>query len=442
MCFLINENLKKILIISYYWPPGGGAGVQRILKFVKYLPSNGFKPYVVTVDAEKASYPVIDNSLNAEVPAEAEIYRTDTFEPFGLYSKVVGKKSIPTGFSNESEPGLLQKMSRFIRGNFFIPDARRGWINFAFNEACRLIEKEKIDTVITTSPPHSAQLAGLKLKKKYGINWIADLRDPWTDIYYYKEFKHLPFAERLDKKYERLVLENADRIITVSSDLKRMFRKKSEKIDENKIIIIPNGYDEEDFNNLKKSDDAQSEFIISYTGTLAESYNPIIFFDALKKVIIENPEINIKLRFIGSPADSLMNIIREMSMSNNLEVIPTVSHEKSVEYLNESTILLLVIPDVKNDRGILTGKLFEYLASGKTILCIGPEDGEAASVIKECSSGKTFGRNNENGLFEYMKGLIMTWKENGNLNIQSDIYKKYSRRSQTAELSRVINEIR
>ena len=137
-----------------------------------------------------------------------------------------------------------------------------------------------------------------------------------------------------------------------------------------------------------------------------------------------------------------MNIIREMSMSNNLEVIPTVSHEKSVEYLNESTILLLVIPDVKNDRGILTGKLFEYLASGKTILCIGPEDGEAASVIKECSSGKTFGRNNENGLFEYMKGLIMTWKENGNLNIQSDIYKKYSRRSQTAELSRVINEIR
>lgn len=434
--------MKKILIISYYWPPGGGAGVQRILKFVKYLPSNGFKPYVVTVDAEKASYPVIDNSLNAEVPAEAEIYRTDTFEPFGLYSKVVGKKSIPTGFSNESEPGLLQKMSRFIRGNFFIPDARRGWINFAFNEACRLIEKEKIDTVITTSPPHSAQLAGLKLKKKYGINWIADLRDPWTDIYYYKEFKHLPFAERLDKKYERLVLENADRIITVSSDLKRMFRKKSEKIDENKIVIIPNGYDEEDFNSIKKSDDPQSEFIISYTGTLAESYNPIIFFDALKKVIIENPEINIKLRFIGSPADSLMNIIREMSMSNNLEVIPAVSHEKSVEYLNESTILLLVIPDVKNDRGILTGKLFEYLASGKTILCIGPEDGEAASVIKECSSGKTFGRNNENGLYEYMKGLIMTWKENGNLNIQSDIYKKYSRRSQTAELSRVINEIR
>lgn len=434
--------MKKILIISYYWPPGGGAGVQRILKFVKYLPSNGFKPYVVTVDAEKASYPVIDNSLNAEVPAEAEIYRTDTFEPFGLYSKVVGKKSIPTGFSNESEPGLLQKMSRFIRGNFFIPDARRGWINFAFNEACRLIEKEKIDTVITTSPPHSAQLAGLKLKKKYGINWIADLRDPWTDIYYYKEFKHLPFAERLDKKYERLVLENADRIITVSSDLKRMFRKKSEKIDENKIVIIPNGYDEEDFNSIKKSDDPQSEFIISYTGTLAESYNPIIFFDALKKVIIENPEINIKLRFIGSPADSLMNIIREMSMSNNLEVIPAVSHEKSVEYLNESTILLLVIPDVKNDKGILTGKLFEYLASGKTILCIGPEDGEAASVIKECSSGKTFGRNNENGLYEYMKGLIMTWKENGNLNIQSDIYKKYSRRSQTAELSRVINEIR
>ncbi len=434
--------MKKILIISYYWPPGGGAGVQRILKFVKYLPSNGFKPYVVTVDAEKASYPVIDNSLNAEVPAEAEIYRTDTFEPFGLYSKVVGKKSIPTGFSNESDPGLLQKMSRFIRGNFFIPDARKGWINFAFKEACRLIEKEKIDTVITTSPPHSAQLAGLKLKKKYGINWIADLRDPWTDIYYYKEFKHLPFAERLDKKYERLVLENADKVITVSSDLKRLFIEKSEKVIENKIVNIPNGFDEADFSNVIHEDLRQKEFIISYTGTMAESYNPRIFFDVCKKLTSENPEVNIRLRFIGSPAEPLMNKIREMSLSSYLEVIPTVTHERSVGYLNESTALLLVIPDVKNDKGILTGKLFEYLASRKTIICIGPEDGEAASVINECSAGKTFGRNNENGLYEYMKGLLMTWKEKGNLNIHSDIYKKYSRRSQTAELIRVINEMR
>jgi len=433
--------LKKILVITYYWPPGGGAGVQRILKFVKYLPSNGFKPYVVTVDADKASYPVTDNSLNAEVPAEAEVFRTDTFEPFGIYSKVVGKKSIPTGFSNESDPGLIQKMSRFIRGNFFIPDARKGWINFAFNEACGIIEKENIDTIITTSPPHSVQLAGLKLKKKYGINWIADLRDPWTDIYYYKEFKHLPFAERLDKKYERLVLENADKVITVSSDLKRIFTEKSESINENKIIIIPNGFDEDDFRNVISEDSRQKEFIISYTGTMAESYNPQIFFNVCKKLTSENPDVNIRLRFIGSPAEPLMHKIREMSLSGNLEVIPTVTHERSVGYLNESTALLLVIPEVINDKGILTGKLFEYLASRKTIVCIGPEDGEAAKIINECGAGKTFGRNNGNGLYEYMKGLLKSWKEKGNLNVDSESYKKYSRKSQTAVLSSVIREL-
>ena len=431
-------NLKKILVISYYWPPGGGAGVQRILKFVKYFPENGFQPFVVTVDEEKASYPVIDKSLNAEVPHEAEVIRTGTFEPFDIYSKLIGKKSIPTGFSNETDPGMIQKLSRFIRGNFFIPDARKGWIKFAFTEACKLIEKEKIDIVITTSPPHSAQLVGLKLKKKYKINWIADLRDPWTDIYYYKEFKHLPFAEKLDKKYERLVLENADKIITVSNDLKRMFLQKSDSIDEKKFTIIPNGFDEDDFKNLKKPDKTQNDFIISYTGTLAESYNPQIFFDELKKVVTENPEINIKLRFIGSPADSMMNRIREMSMSSNLEVIPTVSHERSVEYLNESTLLLLVIPEVKNDKGILTGKLFEYLASGKTIVCIGPEDGEAAAVISKCKAGKTFERNNEYGLSEYLSGLVQYWKVKGDLNIENDLYKKYSRRSQTKYLCEVL----
>lgn len=432
-------NLKKILVISYYWPPGGGAGVQRILKFVKYFPENGFQPFVVTVDEDKASYPVIDKSLNAEVPPEAEVIRTGTFEPFDVYSKLIGKKSIPTGFSNEADPGMIQKLSRFIRGNFFIPDARKGWISFAFGQACKIIEKENIDLVLTTSPPHSAQLAGLKLKKKYGIKWIADLRDPWTDIYYYKEFKHLPFAERLDKKYERLVLENADKIITVSYDLKRMFLQKSDIIDEKKIIIIPNGYDEADFKNLRKADLPQSEFIISYTGTLAESYNPNIFFDALKKLISGNPDVNFKLRFIGSPADSLMKRIRDMSMNKNLEVIPTVSHEKSIEYLNESTILLLVIPEVKNDIGILTGKLFEYLASGKTIVCIGPEDGEAAAIIKECNAGKTFNRINGNDLIEYLSSQIKIWKKKGDLNVENDIYKKYSRRAQTKYLCDVID---
>ena len=241
--------MKKVLIITYYWPPSGGAGVQRILKSVKYLPEFGILPYVVTVKTDQASYPSIDESLGMDVPQQAKVYRTDTFEPFGIYSKLLGKKSIPTGFSNESNPGFIQKFSRFIRGNFFIPDARRGWVKYAYREASRIIESEKIDTVLITSPPHSAQLTGLMLRKKYKFKWIADFRDPWTDIYYYDEFSHLPFARKKDLNFENAVLNSADRIITVSKDVKRLLAAKSKLTSDDKIIIIPNGYDEEDFKN-------------------------------------------------------------------------------------------------------------------------------------------------------------------------------------------------
>lgn len=429
--------MKKVLIITYYWPPSGGAGVQRILKSVKYLPEFGIEPHVITVKEDQASYPALDETLKTDVPLQAKVYRTDTFEPFGIYSKLIGRKSIPTGFSNESNPGLIQKLSRFVRGNFFIPDARVGWVKFAFKEACRVIEREKIDTVLITSPPHSAQLTGLMLRKKYNIKWIADLRDPWTDIYYYNEFSHLSFAKRKDLKYETDVLKSADSIITVSKDLKRLLAAKSNEINEKKIVIIPNGYDEEDFKDKMIVPD-KNDFIITYTGTLADSYNPTVFFKALKKVITQNPDIRIILRFIGNPAVSLIDEMKNISLSGNLELIPTVSHVKSVEYLLGSTALLLVIPEIKNDKGILTGKLFEYLAARKPIICIGPEDGDAAEIINYCGAGKTFGRSSETELSDYLHELISDWKSGKDTVIRNENYKKYSRRSQAEELSKII----
>ena len=429
--------MKRILIISYYWPPSGGAGVQRMLKTVKYLPEFGIVPYVITVKEDKASYPSTDESLIKDVPAEVKVFRTDTFEPFGIYSKILGKKSIPTGFSNESNPGLFQKFSRFVRGNFFIPDARVGWAKFAFREAYRFIEQEKIDTVLITSPPHSAQLTGLLLRKKYKFKWIADFRDPWTDIYYYDEFSHLSFARKKDLKYEKDVLRSADMIITVSKDVKRLLAAKIPGIDDKKISIIPNGYDEEDFANKNISAD-KNEFFITYTGTLADSYNPSVFFHALKKVIIDNPDVKIRLRFIGNPAVTLVDEMKNISLSENLELIPTVSHDRSVEFLLSSTILLLAIPEIKNDKGILTGKLFEYLAARKPIICIGPEDGDAAEIIDNCKAGKTFGRNSETALIDYLQELISKWKSGEETDIMNNNYKKYSRRSQAEEISKII----
>lgn len=430
--------MKKVLVITYYWPPAGGAGVQRILKFVKYFPEFGIKPYILTVDEEKASYPVIDRTLNNDIPPSAVIKRTNTFEPFNLYSKLLGEKSIPTGFSNESNPGVFQKFSRFVRGNFFIPDARRGWIKFAFKEASEIIKREKIDTVITTSPPHSAQLVGLKLKKKFNLKWIADLRDPWTDIYYYNEFNHLAYAKNLDLKYEREVLENADRIITVSGVLKNLFIKKSSSVDSSKIIVIPNGFDEDDFQTTVNMESSKKEFIISYTGTLADSYKPQVFFYSLKKITGIFPEIHFKLRFIGNPASTVIEKAKKISLSENLELISTVSHAESVKYLLKSNILFLVIPEVENDKGILTGKLFEYLAARKPIVCIGPQDGDAANIISECDAGKTFDRNMEKELSEYLEQMVKNWVSDEGIDISNEKYKKYSRRSQTEELSEII----
>lgn len=392
---------------------------------------------MVTVKEDKASYPSIDPALQNDVPEIIKVYRTDTSEPFGLYSKLLGKKSIPTGFSNESNPSSFQKFSRFIRGNLFIPDARRGWVKYAYEKSKELIEKENIETVLTTSPPHSTQLVGLKLKKNFEINWIADLRDPWTDIHYYDEFRHLSYAKKLDLKYEREVLENADKVITISNSFKELFSRKSEKINPSKIFVITNGYDTVDFKGKRES--PEKEFIITVTGTIPENYNPYVFIDALKKIKDEFQEIKFKLRVVGNAATSVINYISKTGLENELELIPTVSHDKAVGYLLSSTILFLVIPQFQNEKGLIPAKLFEYLAAGKTIFCLGPLDCEAAKIIEDCNAGKTFDRNMVEELTEYFRQLVKQWKISKNLDVKNNFYEKHSRLNKTRELAGIIS---
>ncbi len=241
--------MKKVLIITYYWPPGSGAGVQRWLKFSKYLPAYGWEPVILTIDPGYATYPALDNTLTDEVPPRLKVHKTKATDYFRLYSR--DKKRIPSsGFAIDEGKGLFSWLSKFIRGNFFIPDPRKGWNRYAFMKACELIEKEEIRNVITTSPPHSTQLIGLKLKKKYpDIKWIADLRDPWTDIYYYDRFHPTALSRMVDLNYEKSVLKSTDAIITVGASLKELFASKIHGLRE-KIEVISNGYDAEDFTDL------------------------------------------------------------------------------------------------------------------------------------------------------------------------------------------------
>ena len=195
--------MKKVLIITYYWPPSGGSGVQRWLKFSKYLPEFGIEPIVLTVDPDFATYPSIDTTLELEVSDSIRVYRTKAKNPLEVYQKIRRKPAPQSGFAGEKKSGLLDKIFRFIRGNVFLPDARIGWNPYAFEKAKQLIKELNINTVITTSPPHSTQLIGLRLKKEFTIQWIADLRDPWTEIYYNKELFRTNWAERQDAKMEK-----------------------------------------------------------------------------------------------------------------------------------------------------------------------------------------------------------------------------------------------
>ncbi len=421
--------MKKILIITYYWPPSGGAGVQRWLKFAKYLPELGWQPVILTVDPEYASYPQRDESLVKEVGSDCLVYTTKSFELYNFYKLISGKKEVPYGgFANESKESSFQKISKFLRGNFLLPDPRKGWNKYAMKKAAELIRDFKIDTVVTTSPPHSTQLIGLKLKQKFNMRWIADLRDPWTDIYYYNQFKHTKLALRVDKNYERKVVENADVLITVSEDVKRIFAGKSELPIAAKTVVIPNGFDEDDFRITNIP--VETRKVITYTGTISEAYDVDCLLEALC-LLSEDSKSQLLVRFVGKVPSSVVNKFRTTGLE--VELVGYVDHAKSIEYLFRSDLLLLVIPKVKNNQGILTGKFFEYLASQKPILAIGPTDGDLAKIIQETKCGKLFDYQDSTGMLQFIQEKLVHSKTTMEYGSAS----KYSRK----ELTRTLIEL-
>lgn len=428
-----------MLIITYYWPPSGGAGVQRTLKFAKYLPEFGIEPIIITVDASHATYPILDHTLEKEVDPSLRVIRTRSFEPLKILSALKGKDSIPHGgFANTNAESITQKTLRFIRGNFFIPDARRGWVRFAVKAASEIIDKEKIDTVFISSPPHSSQLIGLELKEKYGIRWIADMRDPWTDIYYYRDLLHSKFSAGRDAVYERKVLENADAIVSVSQPINKLFLAKSKKLDEKKFHVIPNGYDESDFADKKTI--REKYFQLTYVGTMADNYKPAVLFDVINQFVNEfSVEKNdIRLTMVGSSAAAIQRLMEKSGLEKIAEFIPHVDHAEAIDFMSKADVLLLVIPDVENNEGILTGKLFEYLGAGSPIVGLGPKNGKASQIINECEAGKLFEREEKEELYLYLKEKFLEWKAGNKFTSNIEEVKKYSRKKLTEKLVEVL----
>jgi hypothetical protein len=413
--------VKKVLIITYYWPPSGGAGVQRWLKFAKYLPQFGWEPVVLTVAPENASYPQIDKSLLKEAEG-IETIRTKTFELYSIYSSLKKDKQIPYGgFSNESKPSLLQKAARFVRGNFFLPDSRKGWNKFAFNEAKKLIDRYGIEYIVTTSPPHSTQLIGLKLKKEFGLKWLADLRDPWTDIYYYDKFYPTKIARNIDAAYEAKVLQNADIITTVSPSIRRKLNEKYEV--GSRLQLLTNGFDEMDFSDTDSACIRKNEIL--YTGTITMDY-PV---DEVISMAMKLSDYT--FRFIGNVPDSFVEQIQNSPLNGQFVFESAKPHSEIVKLMQTAEYLLLLIPKIKDSEGILTGKLFEYLGARRPVVAIGPRGGDVQSILTETGSGAYYD-------YEAIKSIDKTIILSKARYSGGDAYKAYSRRSLTRELSNLL----
>lgn len=433
----------NILIINYYWPPSGGSVVQRWLSFCRFLPEYGITPIVLTVDDTKATYPSIDKSLLADIPKDLKIFKTDTAELFWLYKGTIGKGSVPAAaFANESNPTFMQKLARFVRGNLFIPDPRHGWNKYAIKKAKELIEKFDIKVIVTAGPPHSTHLIGLKLKKYFpSLKWIADFHDVWTDVIYYDKFYHTKWAKKKDAAYEREVLETADKILTVGRGYKDKLLSKSDKINPDKIEIVTMGYDERCFNI--PSNPPNNEFVITYTGTIADYYDPDVFLEALKEVKEKNPDVKYKLRFVGILSDGIKHRIHELGLSDILNDVGYVSHDDSIKFLMDSTVLLLINPVVSNEDMVIPGKIYEYLAAKKPVINITKKFSDLARIISEAKAGETFERHMKAELTSYLQDLTYKWKQNPNLDISStdNYYQNFSRHIETKQLSKIINSL-
>jgi glycosyltransferase involved in cell wall biosynthesis len=436
--------LKKVLIITYYWPPSGGSGVQRWMYFAKYLSEFGIKPYVLTVDPAYASYKFIDKSFEKKI-SQVEVYRTLSSEPFTIYSKVIGKKktdAIPQGFSGESNPGLLQKAGRFIRGNFFIPDARKGWIKFALQEARKIISQNKIDIIITTGPPHSTHLIGLKLKKEFDLKWVVDFRDPWTEVFYNKLFYRTSWAINTDRKLEKQVLNAADKVLTIGPSMAKLLQSKVDDVSGNsKVQYIFNGYDQEVFKSLVHKKD-KNQFTICHLGILTDNQPVDGFIEAMKIFFKEKnvTDSHIKLLLIGRISPGILDKLKSALPGLKLEVIDYLSHEEAMQQIMNADLLFNSLADVPDGKYLISGKLMEYIATGNPVLCLGDESGDAAMLLNEFEDAKVFDRKNINGMHEFILNIFKRWK-NGFEIKRKNSSEKYSRYKTAAELAEFLKTI-
>ncbi len=432
----MKTDNKRVLIITYYWPPSGGPGVQRCLYFVKYLRDFGWEPVVYTV--EQGEYPYLDHSLEKQIPKDVKIIRQKAWEPFSLYKKLMGMRLSDTLKPNimveKTSRPLFQKLATFIRGNFFIPDARMFWIKPSVKYLKKYLQENPVDVIMTSSPPHSVQMIGYHIKRSLKIPWLVDLRDPWTQIYFWDKLLMTDYAKKRNAELEKKVLKYADLVCTVSDSCARDF----EFLSGRKIEVISNGFDEMNNSSNQVSTNA---IVMVYGGTLSGDRNPEKLWLAIKKVMDKNPELEkrFKLKFIGAIDQFVFESISGAGLDHNLEQLPALSHDAYLDAIGSASLLLLI--GARNDPGVITGKFFEYLALKKPILSISPEGSDLEIILNKTKSGINVDYDSIDKMEKaFMAMLDLLNSPQQFQPIESEII-QYSRRNLTKKLADCLNRL-
>lgn len=428
--------MKRVLVIAYYWPPSGGSGVQRWVKFVKYLPALGWEPVVFA--PQKADYPFLDPTLQAEVPASVQVLRGRIWEPYAWYRRLLGDRKASTQVTEISsgKKNWRQKLSLWIRANLFVPDPRIGWVKPSVDTLQAYLKEHPVDVIVTTGPPHSVHLTGLRLKQLTGTPWISDFRDPWSRMYY---LKYLPMTSATWKavcEMEQEVLDQSSAVLTCTPMVQKEFQAQTQT----PVSCITNGFDEEDF--AGPIPPADGHFNITHTGLFAADGNPLQLWKVLGKLVVSVPGFRdeLRIRLAGKVDREVLEAISAAGLEGNVVALGPLDHASAVREQRNASILLLPLRNDPLYNPILPGKLFEYLAARRPILGIGQEDGAMAHVLFSTHAGITVDWENPAPMQAF---VVNAWRQHcdGGVPATEGEIDQYSRRATARALAALLDNV-
>ncbi len=431
--------MKKVLVITYYWPPSGGGGVQRWLKFVKYLRDFGWEPIVYT--PLNPEMPSEDASLLNQIPDQVEVVKTSIWEPYLLYKRFIGKKKsqrINTGFLSDSKkPKATESIAVWLRGNFFIPDARKFWIKPSVKFLKSYLRDHPVDAIVSTGPPHSMHMIALGVKRSLHIPWIADFRDPWTNIDFYHKLMLTKWGDRSHHRQEQQVIRNADILTTVSWSWAEEFRQLGAK----QVEVITNGFDPADYSNLKSVPSVKFE--LCHVGSMNKDRNPRQLWEAIALAAKKNQRLKAHLRIVllGSTDHQVFEDLEKWGLSDQVEHISYLPHQEVLQRAAGAGLLLLPLNDTPNVSGIIPGKIFEYLALGKPILAIGPDTGDSARIVRETKSGTIAGFHEVDMMANLIEEGYQNFVDKKSENVSANEIDQYSRKVLTGQMADLLNDL-